>query len=205
MQLLTIKNLSVSYFERQVLSNFNFVIEPGQIVAIIGPNGSGKSTLIKAIAGIVDYEGEIVFSKNISRKELQLGYVPQRIDLDFSLPISIQEFLKLSLQTCKHSNTEKNHFIKESLDKVGINNFEYRNINSLSGGELRRLLLARAIVHHPKLLLLDEVEAGLDETGELAFYKLVEQLSRLEKITSILVSHNKETISRFADRVISLN
>lgn len=202
---ITIKNLSVGYDGHLVLEGFNAQIPSGQITALIGHNGSGKSTLLKALAGILSYRGEIDFFGGVSQDKLEIGYVPQRFEADFSLPISVNELLWLSLAVCHLGHKDKRDSIKNSLKKVGLPNFGPRTLNSLSGGQLQRVLLARAIVHQPRLLLLDEPESGMDAASERAFYELLRELVGSENYTVVLASHNLETVSAFADQVIDLH
>lgn len=204
MNLLTIKNLSVTYNFQTVLKNFSCEIKTGQIVALIGPNGSGKSSLIKAIAGIIPFEGQIAFADKISRQEMQIGYVPQLFQTDRNLPITVQELLNLSMQTCRHNPKQKKTLILEALQKVDLENSGRKKLYELSGGQLRRILLARAIVHHPKLLLLDEVEAGLDASSKASFYQLIQDLSQTDKVTIILASHSLDSVSKFANKIIEM-
>jgi zinc transport system ATP-binding protein len=202
---ITIKNLSVSYSGRSALENFEAEIPEGRVVALVGHNGSGKSTLLKVLAGIIDYQGKIDFFGLTTRDGLQIGYVPQRFELDFSLPVTVGELLELSLVTCRCDQSEQKRFIQESLEKVGLPEFQKRLLNSLSGGQLQRILLARAIVHQPKLLLLDEPESGMDANSEQNFYRLLRNLVDQENYTVVLASHNLETVSDFADQVIDLH
>jgi manganese/zinc/iron transport system ATP- binding protein len=204
-EVIKIHNLTVSYRGKPALNRFEAQLEQGKVTALVGHNGSGKSTLLKALAGIVDYHGQIDFFGQNSRGGLQIGYMPQRFEIDFSLPLTVGELLSLSLVTCRHSQKEKAEFQSQSLSKVGLQGFAKRTLNSLSGGQLQRVLLARAIVHQPQLLLLDEPEAGMDAKSEQSFYQLLRQLTEKETYTVVLASHNLENVAKFADRIIDLH
>ena len=193
MSLISAHDISVSHGRRLVLEHVDFAIEPGEIVTIVGPNGSGKSTLLRALLGILPVSG------SVTRKPgLVVGYVPQKLALDGSLPMPVGSFLNLPTP---HSAVEKS----EVLQRVGLPDVEQRQISELSGGQLQRVLLARALLAKPDILVLDEPTQGLDQMGEAAFYQLIESVRTEEGLAVLMVSHDLHVVMSASDRVICLN
>lgn len=177
-----------------VLRDVDFRIQPGEIVTVVGPNGSGKSSLVRALldqmplaAGQVRRQGG-----------LRIGYVPQRVHIDSAMPMSVRRFLSLPRRV---SDTEA----RAILHRVGAEGVEARQITQLSGGQFQRVLLGRALLHVPQLLVLDEPTQGLDQPGIVAFYKLIEQIRAETGAAILLVSHDLLVVMRASDRVICLN
>ena len=193
MTLITAQGISVAYGRRVVLKDVDFTIEPGEIVTIVGPNGSGKSTLLRALLGMVPVDGKI------QRKSgLAVGYVPQKLALDRSLPMPVASFLNLP-------NPKSRQVRADALLRVGLPDVERRQISELSGGQLQRVLLARALLTEPDILVLDEPTQGLDQIGEAAFYKLIETVRQETGVAVLMVSHDLHVVMSASDRVICLN
>ena len=194
MTLIAAKNLSVRQGGAEVLSNVTLSIEPGEIVTILGPNGSGKSTLLRALLGILPpSEG------TVSRAgTLRIGYVPQRLAVDPSLPITVRRFLSLPQRVADSEATA-------ALSRVGLPEIGSRQLAELSGGQLQRVLLARALLSAPQILVLDEPTQGLDQSGEAGFYRLIEEVRRKTGAAVLMVSHDLHVVMAASDRVICLN
>lgn len=197
-----VKDLKVSYGQHVVLDRLSFNIHEGELTAILGPNGSGKSTLIKAILGLIDVqEGSIkILGKNVHEVLDQIGYLPQRLHFDRDFPIKVQEFLRLSL----NKNTPETA-IMDVLGEVGLQAYKDNLLGELSGGQLQRILIARAILNDPKILILDEPEAGIDIEAERNFYALIHHLDQEHGMTVIMISHEVDLVYDFAEQVICLN
>jgi zinc transport system ATP-binding protein len=202
-KIIEIRHLSVRYEGELVLNDLNFSVQKGEIVAIVGPNGSGKTTLIRAILRLVPYEGEILVRgkrmRDMDPRRASVGYVPQRFDFDRSIPITVGEFLELAYPKL---NPRK---IKQVLLEVDLKDFENRLIGSLSGGQLQRILIARALVNDPSILLLDEATSGVDTAGEKGFYDIISHLLKVHRTTVLLVSHEINMVYRFADHILCVN
>lgn len=194
MPLLSIENLSIQLGGHTALTNINMSIGKGEIVTIVGPNGSGKSTLLCAIVGAIKpTSGSIQKSP-----ALRIGYVPQKLHIDPTLPMTVARFMCLPN---KHDKTT----VTETLALVGLNRLENQQMATLSGGQFQRVLLARAILHKPDLLILDEATQGLDQLGSATFYRLIEALRSKLGCAILMVSHELHVVMSASDRVICLN
>lgn len=192
--LIKISNLEVKYGSKFVLKNMNLSLNAGEIVTIVGPNGSGKTTLFKAIIGTVPIsKGTIEVKPN-----LRIGYVPQQLKIDQTLPITVERFLKLSNINFEKSQ-DKTELILGSKDLLDV------QINSLSGGEMQRVLLARALINDPQVLLLDEATRGLDQPGVAAFYRKIENIRKSTNCAILMISHDLHVVMSSSDRVICVN
>ncbi|AUH33859.1 metal ABC transporter ATP-binding protein [Paracoccus tegillarcae] len=177
-----------------VLHDVDFRIDPGEIVTVVGPNGSGKSSLVRALLGHMP-----LASGSVRRQPgLRIGYVPQRVHIDSAMPMTVRRFLSLPR---KVSDAKAADMLRE----VGVEGVERRQITQLSGGQFQRVLLARALLHDPELLVLDEPTQGLDQPGIVGFYKLIEQIRRQTGAAILLVSHDLLVVMRASDRVLCLN
>lgn len=191
--LIEISKLEVKYGSKKVLQNINLSLNANEIVTIVGPNGSGKTTLFKAIIGSVPLsKGKISIKPN-----LRIGYVPQQLKVDQTLPITVERFLKLA--------TRNNNDIEKMIAFFGSENIFREQINSLSGGQMQRVLLARALVNKPEILLLDEATRGLDQPGIAAFYRKIENISKETNCAVLMISHDLHVVMRASDRVICIN
>ncbi len=192
--LVTTTGLTVGYGTAPVLENVDFSIAPGEIVTIVGPNGSGKSTLLRAILG-----GVRPTSGGVTRRAgLRLGYVPQRLVLDATLPMTVTRFLGLPRRVPPAEATA-------ALARAGVPGIGARQMAALSGGQFQRVLLARALIARPELLILDEATAGLDQHGSAAFYRQIEQVRSETGCAVLMVSHDLHVVMSASDRVICVN
>lgn len=180
---------------RSILQGIDLDIHEGEIVTVIGPNGAGKSTLVRTLLGLQKpTEGEVW------RKEgLVVGYAPQRFDLDKTIPMTVARFVAMGRATATSSD------IEAALKEVGASKLEERQLGELSGGELQRVILARALVRNPQLLVLDEPVRGVDYSGEAELYTLIGSLRSEHGLGVLLVSHDLHVVMAQSDRVICLN
>lgn len=194
MKLISAEGLTVVQAGQRVLDRVDFSISAGEIVTVVGPNGSGKSTLLKALVGSVrPTEGRIV------RKEgLRLGYVPQTLHLDAALPMPVGRFLSLPVRRTKAQ-------IAAALEEAGVPGLAHRQMTQLSGGQFQRVLLARALLEEPELLLLDEATRGMDQSGSAGFYRQIEEVRRHTGCAVLMVSHELHVVMSASDRVVCLN
>jgi zinc transport system ATP-binding protein len=205
-----IKNLTIKFGTYAALENINVEIEEGSFVAIVGPNGSGKTTLLKTLLGLIKpTSGEINIlgkpQKSISPE--WFGYVPQIKTLDRSFPALPIELVASGIRRSWVgiiSSKEKSMAI-DALEQVGAGGLAYRQLNSLSGGELQRIYLARSLVRKPKILLLDEPATGIDMVCEANINQLIEDFNKNMKVTVVMVTHNWGTAKHHAKYSLLLN
>ena len=194
--LLKLENISVTIDDKQILSKVSFSIERGKIVTIIGPNGSGKTTIARCILKLIAPSSGKIWYKN----GLKIGYMPQKIELNPNLPLTVLDFLGLRVKD-KINQASLNNIIEE----VGIADILAHPLQKISGGEMQRTLLARALLAAPDLLILDEPVQGVDINGQIEFYQLINKI-RVEKQISILtISHDLHMVMKNTDYVICLN
>ena len=204
-----IENFGVTKGKTQILKDINIHFHCGDLTAIIGPNGAGKTTLLKAILGEIEHTGNLTFLNLVGQTEENpiIGYVPQHLNFDLSTPMSVADLFAscISKRPTWLGHSKKILIeIKESLKKVNMEYAIDRKIGALSGGELQRVLLALAIRPLPNILLLDEPISGIDQAGIEMFYKTISQLRKDYDMAIVLVSHDLQLLSKYADRVILL-
>lgn len=205
MKILDVKDLSVTYHNHQVLRNLTFSIEKGDYIAIAGPNGAGKTTLVKALLGLIDLS-----SGNVDFKTEKIGYLQQKISInDTKFPASVKEIIKSGLLMNKNFprfyTKEDNEKVDHIINKIGIANLDNKLIGKLSGGELQKVLLARALVCDPDILFLDEPTTALDPASRDNFYKLLTELNEVEKIAIVMISHDVGSVGKYAKKMMYID
>ncbi len=213
MKIIEVKNLSVQYRGIEALSNISFDVDTGEYIGIVGPNGSGKTTLIRVLLGLVPAQGEIRFQgKRFSdfSKQKHVGYLPQKMTfLDQCFPATAREIVVSGVYCCKkfpkRLALEDYAAAEESMRILNITNLKDRPIGKLSGGQQQRVLLARALLHLPELLILDEPTVALDPQSREAFYETVQKLNKEREVTVLLVSHDLGSVGRYASKLLYLD
>ncbi len=191
--LATLNQVTVEFDDRLVVDRVNLTVHRGDIITIIGPNGAGKTTLIRAILGLQKASsGEVTLSR-----KLVIGYVPQHLALESTLPLSVKRFMMLTGRALPECQA--------ALQKTGVGHLLEASVHHLSGGEKQRLLLARALVREPDLLVLDEPAQGVDINGQAALYELIRQLRDELNCGIIMISHDLHLVMAATDKVICLN
>lgn len=204
MTILEVEKLKVSYSNHIALDDINFKIEEGEYVCLVGENGSGKSTLVKTVVGLLKPdEGKV--SVNISLDEV--SYLSQTNLKDLDFPATSKEIIMSGVQ--KHNKlpfyTKKDkELYKEIIQKLKIEDLQYKRIGDLSGGQKQRVLIARALIREPKLLILDEPATGLDYNITKELYKILEHENKENKMTIIMATHDLDEINEIKPRIISL-
>ncbi len=194
MSLIAADHVCVRFGADEVLHDISLKVDPGEIVTILGPNGSGKSTLLRALLGIVP----VAQGRILREAGLRVGYVPQKLTVDRTMPITVRRFLSLPTRVSDAAAAE-------ALARVGMAGQEAEQMTTLSGGQLQRVLLARALLGKPQLLMLDEPTSGLDQPGEAAFYRLIEEVRAETGAAVLMISHDLHVVMAASDRVICLN
>ena len=194
MSLITVEGLGIRYGAHRVLNDVDLTVEPGEILTIVGPNGSGKTSLFKAIIG-----SERPSAGRVTKAPgLKIGYVPQRLHIDRTLPITVERFMRLTGEVDGGA-------CEDALETAGVPNLLKKQMTSLSGGQFQRVLLARALINKPDVLLLDEATQGLDQPGSAAFYRQIETVRNETGCAILMISHELHVVMAASDRVICLN
>ncbi len=207
-KLIDIKNLTVGYDSKVVLENANFSISENDFVGVIGPNGGGKTTLLKAILGLVKpLSGEIIFSEKLKNRGGNIGYLPQVNKFDSRFPISVYDVILSGFIDQKNWFRRVSKQDKEKvdaiIDELGIRKIAKKSIGELSGGQMQRAFLGRALVSDPKLLVLDEPDTYVDNQFEGELYRKLVELNR--QMAILLVSHDVGTISTYVKSIACVN
>lgn len=192
--LVDVKGVSVNYGPLNVLDSVDLTIKSGEIVTLIGLNGSGKSTLVRTILGIIKFDAGVVKRK----PNLRIGYSPQHVLRDPTMPMTVERFLTLGAASSRKR-------IREVLDEVGAQTIFWHPISDISGGEMQRVLLARALLREPELLVLDEPLSGVDIAGQGELYKLIARVRDRYGCGVLLVSHDLHIVMAATDVVFCLN
>ncbi len=188
------EKLALTMGGRTVVEHVDIAISPGEIVTLIGPNGAGKTTLVRLLLGLVSPD-EGVLSR---APGLTIGYVPQRFQLDATIPLTVERFLKLSSRGSEND-------MGALLEEVGAGHLKDAQVSTLSGGEFQRVVLAKALMGNPQLLVLDEPVQNVDFSGEAELYQLIETIRDTRGCGILLVSHNLHVVLGASDRVVCLN
>lgn len=198
---LEIRDLTLSRNKRVLLAGAALEVPPGRIHVLVGPNGCGKSTLLAAVLGMAEFSGSIRLHW---RGNGRIGHVPQFFAVDRALPLTVAEFMALTRQrrpVCFGVGRARRAALEQLLARVGMEGVLRRQLGTLSGGELQRVLLANAIDPLPELLLLDEPASGLDESATQRFEELLLEISRCAGAAVLMVSHDLAQVRRLADQV----
>ena len=203
--MIIVKDMSFGYGKEDILTNVNFIVEEQEYVGIIGANGAGKSTLMKLILGQLSPDkGEVIVAAD------SIGYVPQ---VGFSrvsnFPANVEEIVMTGLHKeiglFHFAKKEHKQKVKDVLKLVGMQEYKKRMLSELSGGQQQRVLIARALVHNPKLLVLDEPLTGIDKEAGEVLYQLLDRLNKEFGMTIVMVTHNMEQVARYTNRFYHVN
>ncbi len=191
--LITLNNISLSHNGKNVLDDISFKLHEGEFITLIGPNGAGKSSLIKVLLGVIkqDY-GDITYTDNI-----RLGYTPQTFSANPFIPISVKDFLTLNQKL-------DSEFMLKTFELTGINDLLKSPLKNLSGGELQKVLLTRALLNKPNVLILDEPAQNLDVDGQMQLYKLIQDIHQQQNCAVLMVSHDLHRVMKESTQVLCL-
>ncbi|PJG84519.1 zinc ABC transporter ATP-binding protein ZnuC [Conservatibacter flavescens] len=192
--LVQLRDITVEFEQKIALQNINLDIYPNTITTIVGPNGGGKSTLLKVLLKLQrPTSGRVVYNKGV-----RIGYVPQKIHVDPSLPITVKKFLSLQKNAKKAD-------ILHALAQLSITHLTDNRLQKLSGGEMQRVLLARAMLNKPNLLVLDEPMQGVDITGQAELYQLIHHTQQQLNCAILMVSHDLHLVMADTNQVLCIN
>jgi zinc transport system ATP-binding protein len=208
-KIVEIKDMTAGYGEETVLEDVSLVIRENDFIGIIGPNGGGKTTLLKVILGVIKpYRGKVEFYNGQSGKEERMiGYLPQINQIDRSFPISVIDVVLSGLMSregllSRYSGKSRKHAVG-LLERMGISKLAKKPVGELSGGQLQRVYLCRAIISSPRLLMLDEPNTFVDTRFETDFYEILKELNR--EMAIVVVSHDVGTISWYVKTIACVN
>ena len=204
-EVIKLENVTYRYNSDLVLEDISFKADEADLLGIIGPNGAGKTTLFSLILGLLEgYQGKItVFGEDIrnNRKVLKkIGYIPQKNIIDKGFPATVEEIVSLGVFERKTKDK-----IISAIKTVGLLEQKHKRIGELSGGQQQRILIAKALVNEPQLLILDEPTTGIDLETQNKFYALLRKLNSENKITIILASHDLDAINKLANKIACIN
>lgn len=198
MNLITANNISQHYADKTILDDVSLQLFSNEITTLIGPNGAGKSSLLKILLKLQKPStGSVTHTK-----DLTLGFMPQKIHLEPTLPMTVQRFLALGL---RKSKLPKNHFVYQVIDDLNLHSILNLPIQSVSGGEMQRILLTRALINKPKLLVLDEPVQGIDIQGQQQLYHYINEIRQRHECGILMVSHDLHVVMKNSDKIICLN
>ncbi|ERP31959.1 metal ABC transporter ATP-binding protein [Chitinivibrio alkaliphilus] len=201
MALLSYTDVTLGYGARTILEKVNLCVEQGDFFGLVGPNGAGKSTLIKSMLGLLKAQsGKILWNP----ETVQKGYVPQRENIDPIWPMRVRDILRLthcSLRGPFHRHRGEDSRVMEEMERIGIAHLANQTLDTLSGGELQRLLLARALITDPQVLILDEPTAAMDLVSSNRFLSLINTLHEERNMTVIIVTHDLPSLVHRAHRI----
>ena len=202
-----VDKLTVSFGAQTPLKDVSLHIHCGELTALIGTNGAGKTTLLRALLGQIEYTGTIrhLTSDGRPAADLRTGYVPQQLEFDRSSPVTVMDFMAGSLSrraVFLGVSRKTRERVLAALERTHCAQLADRALGALSGGELRRVLLALALTPQPDLLILDEPVSGVDQNGMETFYQTVDELKHRNHMAILLVSHDLSVVERYADRVV---
>ena len=191
--LINVNNISLSHEGKNILDNVSFKLHPGEFITLIGPNGAGKSSLIKVLLGIIKQDsGEVIRNDHI-----KLGYTPQSFSATPYIPISVIDFLTLNQRL-------DNKFTEETYKLTGIEDLINLPLKNLSGGELQKVLLTRALLNKPNVLILDEPAQNLDVDAQIQLYKLIQDIHQKQNCAVLMVSHDLHRVMKESTQVLCL-
>lgn len=205
---LAFKGVTVKKGKVTILAGVTAMVPRGSCTAVVGPNGAGKTTLLNVMLKFLPYQGTITFGESFKEIPPRIGYVPQKLQIDQGLPITVLEFMVMGRQRLPlwFGVRKKNRrWAMDLLASVKAENLGQRRLGALSGGEMQRVLLALALGEDPDLLVLDEPASGIDIQGEQMICCLLDDLRHERGFTQIMVSHNLSTVMQHSTHVICLN
>ena len=191
--LITLDNITLSHNGKNVLDDVSFKLHQGEFVTLIGPNGAGKSSLIKILLGVIKQDSGYVNYTG----DIRLGYTPQTFTANPYIPISVKDFLTLNQKL-------DSAFMQQTFDLTGINELLQLPLKNLSGGELQKVLLSRALLNKPNVLILDEPAQNLDVDGQMQLYKLIQDIHKEQNCAVLMVSHDLHRVMKESTQVLCL-
>lgn len=189
-----LEHVNVSFGTKRVVQDVSLQLHTDCITTLIGPNGAGKTTLVKTVLGLLKPDTGVVWRK----PDLVIGYVPQKLHIDTTFPLTVRRFLQISRSLPKAA-------LEEAVASVNVHALLNASIHTLSGGEMQRVLIARALLRKPQLLVLDEPVQGVDINGQIELYELISSLRKDRGCGVLMISHDLHLVMSATDHVICMN
>lgn len=189
--LASLQHISLKLQGKTILHDISLQLQAGKVLTVIGPNGAGKSTLVRILLGLQKPDSGTIWQK----PNLRIGYVPQKISVNALMPLTVKRFVALA----------GTGDVDQALQEAGVKHLEMQDIHQLSGGEFQRVLLARALLRKPELLVLDEPAQGVDVMGQAELYEQIAQLKKKYNFGVLMVSHDLHLVMQKSDEVLCLN
>jgi len=207
-QVIAAQQISHQFEQEWVLDKIDFSLNQGEIITLIGPNGAGKSTLLRILLGLLTpTQGKVLRAPN-----LKIGFMPQKVHLEATLPMSVENFLQLALPAPPNRwrfwqsyHQDFNHEQRQIIDELDLERLLQHPIQKVSGGEMQRILLARALMRDPTLLVLDEPVQGVDIQGQNELYEYINYVRQQRQCAVLMVSHDLHIVMKHTDQVLCLN
>ncbi|MDX1795456.1 MAG: ATP-binding cassette domain-containing protein [Hydrogenovibrio sp.] len=200
-RLIQAENITHRFGDQTVLQNVDLTLRRNEIVTLIGPNGAGKSTLLKILIKLIKpTQGRVWQAPNLT-----IGFMPQKIQVDISLPMTVKRFLQLGFHSQSQQKTNSSTVLMETVELLKISALLDSPIQKISGGEMQRVLLARALVRKPDLLVLDEPVQGVDLQGQIELYHLINEIKEKQGCGILMVSHDLHIVMKSTNQVLCLN
>lgn len=191
-----LENISLALNRQTILSGINLELAKGKITTLIGPNGGGKTSIARILLGIL----KPTSGKVVKKSSLKIGYMPQKIEIDRTIPLTAKDFIQLSTHSVKFDKALKNLALRLNVEKI-----LERQIHDLSGGQMQKILFLRALINHPELLVLDEPTQYMDIAGTQDFYQIIDEVRKTNNCAILLISHDLHAVMQKTDLVFCVN
>lgn len=192
-----LKNISLKLNNNQILRDINLQLKKGEITTLIGPNGGGKTSIARILIGVIKAtQGEVLTQKNY-----KIGYMPQKLNIDNTIPLRVIDFINLS--SLKNHNSKENQ--EKLLRRLGLTNILQKSIHEISGGELQKVSMLRALIHNPEILVLDEPTQFMDIAAQGEFYQLIDEIRQQKHCAVLMISHDLHMVMQKTNQVICVN
>ncbi len=191
-----LENISLALNRQTILSGINLELAKGKITTLIGPNGGGKTSIARILLGIL----KPTSGKVVKKSSLKIGYMPQKIEIDRTIPLTAKDFIQLSTRAVKFDKT-----FKDLASRLNVEKILERQIHDLSGGQMQKILFLRALINHPELLVLDEPTQYMDIAGTQDFYQIIDEVRKASNCAILLISHDLHAVMQKTDLVFCVN
>ncbi|MBU6338604.1 MAG: ATP-binding cassette domain-containing protein [Rickettsiales bacterium] len=196
MGLVSLENISFKINDQKIINNISLNLKKGEITTLIGPNGGGKTSIARIALGILEPSS----GKVIRNSDLKIGYMPQKINIDKTIPLTVESFLRLSIQNIKFDDE-----VKSLISRLKIDSLLNKQIHEISGGQMQKVLFLRAIINKPDLLVLDEPTQYMDINATEEFYQIIDEIRKAQNCAILLISHDLHMVMQKTDSVFCVN